>query len=162
MDNRNAPSAIPATVSAMTTRPRPEIPVRSADELTERWEQLLEPPVFGARSLWLAWLGPDGRMLPLVVPIDELRPVPDPTVLVNLAQLADGVARDELGAPAHVAMALCRPGRPTSTGDDEEWVAGLHAVLDEHLESTWSLHLAAGGYVTQLVAAPEALWRSMP
>ena len=54
-------------------------------------------------------------------------------------------------------MALCRPGHIVVTADDEEWAEGLHAVLDEAIESSWSLHLAAGGRVVPVVE-PSA-WR---
>jgi hypothetical protein len=43
-------------VTPVMTPPRADVPIRSADELTQRWAELLEPPIFGARSLWLSWL----------------------------------------------------------------------------------------------------------
>ena len=97
----------------MTTPPLAQVPVRSAAELTQRWADLLDPPVFAARSLWLLWLTGDGRSLPLVVPVDDLPAVPD---------------------------------RPT-----------LHTVLDDAIESRWSLHLAAGGRVVPVVE--PTTWR---
>jgi hypothetical protein len=54
-----------------------DVPIRSAADLTTRWTGLLNPPVFTARSLWLCWFGTDGRMLPAVVPVDDLPLVPD-------------------------------------------------------------------------------------
>ena len=54
------------------TPPLADVPIRSADALTDRWTMLLDPPVFGARSLWLSWLGADGRMLPVVIPVEDL------------------------------------------------------------------------------------------
>ena len=49
----------------MTTPPLAQVPVRSAAELTQRWADLLDPPVFAARSLWLSWLYEDGTALPV-------------------------------------------------------------------------------------------------
>ena len=143
----------------MTTLPRPEVPIRSAEELTRRFEQLLEPPVFGARSLWLTWMDPDGLMLPQVVPVDDVPLVPDRRLLDGLVQLHNGVAEDFFDGEGHLALALCRPGRPEPTGDDDEWAASLRAVLDGRIAGTWSLHLAAGGTVTPLVEAPASVWR---
>jgi hypothetical protein len=142
-----------------TTPPRADVPIRSADDLTDRWIELLEPPVFGARSLWLSWLGADGRMLPVVVPVDDVPPVPGRPLLTGLRQVHDSIVEQHLDGDAHLAMALCRPGRPEITADDDEWAEELRAVLDDdQIEGSWSLHLAAAGRVVPLVAAPEWVW----
>ncbi|RZU32521.1 hypothetical protein [Blastococcus saxobsidens] len=135
----------------MTISPLTALPVRSAAELTERWSAILEPPVFGARSLWLTWFGTDGRQLPLVVPVDDLRLVPDGKMLVGLRELHFSVLDDQLGGAGHLALALCRPGSPSVTEGDQQWAEALRAVLDE---ASWSLHLAAGGAVVPMVAGP--------
>ncbi len=103
----------------MTTPPLAQVPVRSAAELTRRWADLLDPPVFAARSLWLMWLTEDGRSLPLVVPVDELPARPDLLVLGRLADFHEAVT--EGVHVAHLAMALCRPGHPMTTAADEVW-----------------------------------------
>ena len=143
----------------MTTLPRPEVPVRSSAELTRRFEQLLDPPVFAARSLWLTWLGDGGLMLPMIFPVDDIPLVPDRRMLTGLARIHDDVVHEQLGGDGHLAMALCRPGQPDITGDDGEWAAALHAVLDGRIAGCWSLHVAAGGRVTPLAEAPESAWR---
>jgi len=132
----------------MTTPPLADVPIRTADDLTARWGALLEPPVFSARSLWLTWIDHDGLMLPVVVPVDDVPPVPDARMLVGLRGLHLGIAEDRLSDGGHLAMALCRPGRPTVTKYDDAWVDGLREALDElPTGHTWSLHLAAGGSV---------------
>ena len=73
-----------------TTPPLADVPVRSADDLARRWTALLNPPVFGTRSLWLCWFGTDGRMLPAVVPVDDLPPVPEPALMMGLRQEGPG------------------------------------------------------------------------
>src|SRR5688572_15448155 len=98
-----------------TTPPLPSVPVRSAEELTERWASLLDPPVFGARSLWLAWIGDDDLMLPVVVPIDDLPVLPDPALLMGLREVNDAITAEHLDGEGHLAMALCRPGDPVVT-----------------------------------------------
>jgi hypothetical protein len=142
----------------MTTPPLAQVPVRSAAELTRRWADLLDPPVFAARSLWLMWLTEDGRSLPLVVPVDELPARPDLLVLGRLADFHEAVT--EGVHVAHLAMALCRPGHPMTTAADEEWAEGLSDVLGTRLDGTWSLHLAAAGRVVPVVGTPE--WRLPP
>lgn len=142
-----------------TIPPRPDVPVRSADELTSRWLMLLDPPVFGARSLCLSWLGPDGRMLPIVIPVDDIPVVPEPAMLMNLRAVHDSVVDEQLDGDGHLAMALCRPGEPVLRGDDEVWVEALSAALDDgQIDGSWSLHLGAGGEVVPLVEAPTWRW----
>jgi hypothetical protein len=129
------------------------IPVRTPAELTQRWADLLEPPVFGARSLWLAWVGADGLMPPLVMPIDELPVAPDRPAVDGLVQL-HGAVVEQIGPGGHLALALCRPGIPRPTESDERWADMLRSTLTARLEETWSLHLAADGEVSPLVDPP--------
>jgi hypothetical protein len=129
------------------------VPVRTPAELTQRWADLLEPPVFGARSLWLAWVAADGLMPPVVVPVDELPVAADPTIVDGLVGL-HGVIGEQIGPGGHLAMALCRPGRPRPTDSDERWADLFRSALPPRLDEGWSLHLAAGGEVTPLVDPP--------
>ncbi len=141
----------------MTTPELASVPVRSSLALTRRWVSLLAPPVFGARSLWLTWLDTSGLMLPLVIPIDDVPPVPEPFALRGLLQMHETIA--EQRDVAHLAMALCRPGEAAATDDDEEWAEFLREGLDDQIEETSSLHLAAGGRVEPLIDAPLFFWR---
>jgi hypothetical protein len=148
-------------VSGMTTTPPlADVPIRSADDLTRRWTTLLDPPVFGMRSLWLCWLTTDGRMLPVVVPVDDLPLVPEPAMVMGLRQVHDSILEEQLGGDGHLALALCRPGDPEITEDDDEWAEALRSALDDgQIDGSWSLHLAAGGDVLPLVPVPEWRWR---
>ncbi|WP_448609498.1 hypothetical protein [Geodermatophilus sp. URMC 60] len=136
----------------MTTPPLAEVPVRSAAELTQRWADLLDPPVFATRSLWLMWLTADGRSLPVVVPIEDLPAAPDPLTLRGLVDVHETLT-EGLDVP-HLAMVLCRPGHAVITADDDEWAEGLWLLLDDVVEGGWSLHLAAGGRVVPVVGPP--------
>ena len=97
-----------------TTPPLADVPIRSADELTRRWTLLLAPPVFGARSLWLSWLGSDGRMLPVVIPIDDLPELPDAGLLMGLRQVHDGVTEAHLDARVTSRWRSAGPADPRS------------------------------------------------
>jgi hypothetical protein len=134
----------------MTKPPLADVPVRTAQELTRRWETLLDPPVFSARSLWLTWLD-DGLMLPVVIPVDDVPAAPDRPMLATLAQVCASIVESHVAGTAHVAFALCRPGRPKVTKDDERWATGLRDALGGVPSGTWSLHLAAGGDVVPMV-----------
>ncbi len=143
-----------------TTPPLADVPIRSADDLTRRWTALLNPPVFGARSLWLSWVGTDGRMLSVVVPVHDLPLAPDPALVMGLRQVHDSILEEQLGGDGHLAMALCRPGQAEISDDDDEWADALGSALDDgQIDGSWSLHLAAAGQVVPLVAAPEWCWR---
>lgn len=135
----------------MTTPQLAETPVRSDLELTRRWVALLAPPIFGARALWLTWIGDDGVQLPLLLPIDDVPRRADPTMLPDLAELHAMVLTEQLGGRGHLAMALCRPGGARPDDDDHAWAEALGALFDDLPGSTWSLHLAAGGQVQALV-----------
>jgi hypothetical protein len=141
-------------VIGMTKPPRADVPIRSASELTDRWAAVLEPPIFGAHSLWLMWLDDDGRMLPVVIPVEDMPRLPDHAVLAGLLSVHEGISAERLGGGGHFALALCRPGRPEITADDDSWVDALSEVLDDRIEGSWSLHLAAGGRVHPLIDLP--------
>jgi hypothetical protein len=153
VDNVHGGSAPAATVTGMTKPPLADVPVRTAEELTQRWEKLLDPPVFSARSLWLTWLD-DGLMQPVVLPVDDVPAVPDRLLLANIAQVSESIVESHCVGTAHLAMALCRPGRVRVTKDDEAWERGLAEALLT-TSGTWSLHLAAGGTVVPMVDLPE-------
>ncbi|MGY1834417.1 hypothetical protein ACI79P_04825 [Blastococcus sp. SYSU DS0510] len=139
----------------MTTSPLADARVRSAAELTDRWSTLLGPDGFGARSLWLTWFDADGRQLPVVVPVDDLPALPEPALLVGLREVHGSVVHDQLGGTGHLALALCRPGEPDVTAEDEAWAQELRSVLDDDLVAgTWSLHVAVAGRVLPLVEEP--------
>ena len=60
----------------------------------------------------------------------------------------EGISAEHLDGEGHLAMALCRPGRPEITEDDDGWAEALREVLDDgQIDGTWSLHLAAAGRV---------------
>jgi hypothetical protein len=153
VDNYRGGSVRAATVTGMTKPPLADVPVRTAEDLTQRWEQLLDPSVFSARSLWLTWLD-GGLMLPVVIPVDDVPAAPDRLLLANVARASESIAESYgLGTP-HVAIALCRPGRVKVTKDDEAWERGL-AEAFRTTKGTWSLHLAAGGTVVPMVDLPD-------
>lgn len=135
-----------------TTPPLASVPIRTAEDLTARWTALLDPPIFGARSLWLSWIDADGLMLPIIVPVDDIPLTADPGMLEGLRRVHIGVAQDQLPHGGALAMALCRPGGPRVTKSDEAWAESLREALDGvPVAPLWTLHLAAAGQVTEIV-----------
>jgi hypothetical protein len=80
--------------------------------------------------------------------------LPDHALLAGLLSVHEGISAERLGGGGHFALALCRPGRPEITADDDSWVDALSEVLDDRIEGSWSLHLAAGGHVQPLIDLP--------
>jgi hypothetical protein len=142
----------------MTTPALTDLPVRSPLALTRRWVSLLQPPMFGSRSLWLAWFDAEGRQSPVLVPVENLPETPDPSMFDGLRLLNETVVAAQLGDGSHLAMALCRPGEAVVSDSDDEWVDALGEVFDGLVGQTWSLHLAAGGRIEELVGPPESAW----
>ena len=143
----------------MTKPPLADVPIRSAAELTHRWATVLDPPIFGARSLWLSWIDADGLMLPIIVPVDDIPLTADRGMLEGLRRVHIGVAQDQLPRGGSLAMALCRPGVPQVTKGDEAWAESLREALDGvPVAPLWSLHLGAGGRVSELVPPPIRFW----
>ena len=136
----------------MTKPPLADVPIRTEEELTARWAHMLEPPVFGSRTLWLTWIDADGFMQPIVLPVEDFPEVPDEELCEGLRRVHVGVAQTHLSRGGCLAMALCRPGRPQVTEDDVAVAASLREAFDGVPVAPYpSLHLAAGGSVLPLV-----------
>jgi hypothetical protein len=142
------------TIPALAT-----IPVTDDGALTQRWADLLTPGPVGGRTLWLAWLRPDGTMLPVLIPIEGIPEQPRWDSLHGVADLhaqvagLDGVDPEEL----HLTTALARPGS-IGTGVDEadhEWRQVVEE-MGESLELGCSFHLFDGRSTVQLL--PRSYW----
>jgi hypothetical protein len=143
----------------MTTRPHPSTPVRDDAELTERWRALLQldgPP--SRRSLFLAWLRPDGTMVPLLIPVDDVPLEPDRAALANLIQVHATVAESEGMEPAelHLAMLLERRGPAGLSPDDHAWCSAIEAVVRDRDGIDCSVHVGNGR--TAVPVLPRRAW----
>ena len=143
----------------MTTLPAlATIPVTDDDRLTQRWAELLTPGPVGARTLWLAWLRPDGTMPPVLVPIEGMPERATGDGLRNLVELhaevagLEGVDPDDL----HLTMTLERPGPVNPDGDpfDDEWSEVVQDEVASWLEQGCSFHVFDGRSVVQLLPRP--------
>ncbi|CCH87960.1 protein of unknown function [Modestobacter italicus] len=136
----------------MTDILRSTVPIASAAELSLWWAEVLSGdhhPGATLAMLWLDSLGHRiGRCLRITGVADPDLRAAQAVLQVHRAVTADGV--DD----GHVAFALSRPGGADVTAADEEWADVLDALLVDRDEGTWSLHLAAGGWITPVVHPP--------
>lgn len=135
----------------MSLKPPDQTIVRSAPELTELWRDMMGPGGFARRSLWMIFLDEDGRLSPVVTPIDDLPLEPVALFVRNLAKIVAGVLDDP---PGTVAFLLSRPGERAMSDSDCRWARALHDTVAPHL-SPWPMHLAT--YETVRMFTPDDL-----
>lgn len=121
----------------MTLKPPDQTFVRTTAELTELWRDLMGPGGFGRRSLWMIFFDEDGRIAPVVSPIDDIPLEPD-EMIANLGRIVASVLTDP---PGTAAFLLSRPGERTMTPSDCRWAKALRHTLDPRL-APWPTHLA--------------------
>jgi hypothetical protein len=126
--------------------------VRTNTELMELWQAMMGPGGFAQRSVWHIFFEPDGRMNPLVVPIDDVPEEPDELLLRNLAYAVREAIRDT--DVACLAALLSRPGPAQMSAHDRRWAQELRAAFGPAL-CPWPIHLATRGRVQ--VFAPDDL-----
>jgi hypothetical protein len=129
------------------------LPITSAAELSIWWAEVLSDPGVPDRALSLLWLDSSGHRFGRGLSMTGVPPRPDSTVIGIVLQLRDTVVEDS-DDPAHLALALSRPGRSSITTTDQEWAAALEAALDTRGEATWSLHVATGRWITTVIDPP--------
>lgn len=143
----------------MSTRPHPTVPVASDSELTERWCALLQldgPPA--SCTLFLAWLRPDGTMVPLLMPVEEVPIEPDRAALANLSAAHAAVAESEDVDPGelHLALLLERHGPAGLSPDDHAWCSAIEAMLRDRAGLDCSMHIGNGR--TAVPVLPRRSW----
>ncbi|HEY9289950.1 MAG TPA: hypothetical protein VIP98_01605 [Microlunatus sp.] len=128
-------------------------PVRTGEELRQRWRSLMGGGGFGRDSLWAIWFDRDGRQLPAVMPIDDLPERLDPELLRNLAWVLNSVA--EQGA-CSVALLLSRPGSSMINDADRARANAILLSIGDLREraefdlALWPMHLATPSSVRTL------------
>jgi len=139
-----------------TTRPAPTLPVTDDGELAQRWADLLSLGPAAGRTLWLAWLRPDGTMVPTLVPIEQLPERVTQAIISGVLELHSVIAEAERCDPdeLHLTVTLERPGPvpddPTEL--DEDWADLLGEAVVPQLDQGCSFHVSDGRTVHQLIS----------
>jgi hypothetical protein len=133
---------------------RSDVPIGTATELSVWWAEVLSEDNNLGRTLSILWLDPSGHRLGRTLCLTGIPPRPDQSAIRALLNVHDAVTEGAANAEGHVAVALSRPGEASITADDDEWAEALQTALGDRLEGTWSLHLAAGGWITPVVDPP--------
>ncbi|WP_291522783.1 hypothetical protein [Branchiibius sp. NY16-3462-2] len=123
--------------------------VRTDADLLETWRNLMGPFGFSKRSLWLIFIEEDGRLSPVILPIDGIPGEPDKQLLRNLAMVVRETIRREL--PTSAAFLLSRPGAAAVQDTDRHWAEQLAAAVDQEL-APWPMYLATNDGVRLLAA----------
>jgi hypothetical protein len=99
-------------------------PVRSADDMADRWRALMGPLGFGQRLLWVGFVGADRRMHKVLsqVPVGRSphRSLVD-NLMVGLSVLLD----TDFEPGTSVALLLTRPGADPVSVEDRRWATVL-------------------------------------
>lgn len=142
----------------MPTTPRSSTPITSAAELSVWWAEVLSESGadVAGRQLCVMWLDPHGRMLARVLSLNGIGPLPHPTVLGAVLQIHAVFVEHAGAADYHLSFALSRPGGATILDEDRAWADALESALKDGPAGTWSLYVAAGGWLTPLVEPPTA------
>ena len=112
--------------------PRDLPPLLTDDDIQDRVETLIAPALRDG-TLWLLFLDGDQRQSPVLVPIEDLPPLPDDTV-DNLGGVLEGVLPDlatDMG-PGSVVFVRERLGPADVRAADRTWADALVAMCREH------------------------------
>jgi hypothetical protein len=123
-------------------RPLHEMPpVRSSDDLYQRWRALIGPLGFGQPRLWIAFLEPSAVMSAQLTQIEDIPGWADPRLCDALLEMCGHiVGRD--GTGGSVAFLLTRPGRNPMDDTDRSWARGLTSAARHHSVAMWPVHFA--------------------
>ena len=100
-------------------------PIRSQLDLHTHWRALLGPLGFGKRTLWLMFVGPDGRMDGALTQIDHVPERPSQRLLDQLLHTCGQILEQDL--PARTRVGFLRSRRGWGRVDEVEvgWGAGV-------------------------------------
>jgi hypothetical protein len=105
--------------------------IHSAADMHHRWRALMGRLGFDERVLWVGFVGPDARMLKILV--DLARPARADTELTDglMAELS-AVLDEEMAPGTTVALLLTGPGRGPVSLLNRQWAAALSASAVTH------------------------------
>jgi hypothetical protein len=140
----------------MPTTRRSAVAIASSSELSLWWAEVLSERDDPGCSVSMMWLDPSHHMLGRVLRLTGAPLRPTSGLARSLAHLHAQIVHISGRPPGHIALALSRPGAAEVGEDDHEWATALRAAFADLVEATWSLHLAAGTWITPLVDPPTS------
>jgi hypothetical protein len=127
---------------SMSVSQQPQNHIRDEFDLLALWTQVSPAVGLDQRTLCLVFLDEDERVLPTLVPMDDLPAWPDDELVSGLRHI---VRESTFGGPAaSVVMLLSRPGGDAITAQDRNWSTELGSFSD------WPLCLATHGGIQLL------------
>lgn len=102
-------------------------PVRTADDMAERWRALMGPLGFGQRLLWIGFVGADRCMHKVLSQVPVGRS-PDRLFVDNLMVGLSVLLDTDFEPGTSVALLLTRPGTDPITVEDRRWATVLAAA----------------------------------
>ena len=112
----------------MTTTPAASPPLLTDDDVRERVESLVGPALVD-RRLWLFLVDGDRRQTPVLMPIEDIPPRPDPTMVDGLVHVLGQVA-DALTTSAGPGSAVFVLERTGSGTGEVAWREALATVCE--------------------------------
>ena len=99
--------------------------------MQQRWRALMGCLDFGDRMLWVGFVGPDRRMIKMLIDLE--RPArPDPALTDGLMSELAAVLAEEMEPGTTVALLLTGPGHGTVSTRRRQWAAALTASAANH------------------------------
>ncbi len=106
-------------------------PIACAADMHQRWRALMGRLGFADRMLWVGFVGPDRRMIKMLIDLERTaRPDPGQTDGL-MAELASVLAQ-EMEPGTTVALLLTGPGRGPVSAARRQWVAALTSSAAKH------------------------------
>ena len=138
-------------------RPEDAPPIVTDHDLYLRWRSLMGELGFARRRFWLAFIDPDGMMIPHITQIDDVPARTDPGFCSELIHVLDHLNCGEVGGLSATIL-YSRPGRHPMSEDDRSWARALTEAASRAGVRLWPVHFANDAELT--VFAPDDLDRS--
>lgn len=123
------------------TRERLQAPIRSQQDLHDRWAILMGELGFSRRSLWFTFVDDEGRMIPRISEVADLPRRVDRETTSELVTMCRRLLEESSGV-ASVAFLFSRPGCTGMDADDRAWARALTAAARLQRVPIETVHLA--------------------
>lgn len=143
----------PRLVGMSLSHPTELPPVRTREDLTDRWRLVvadLDPSSADATDLWVQVFDADGRQQPPLVVVEDVPPHPDRTFVDNLAEMLSHLLDEETAGIGLVAFAFVRSAPADVHAADLEWSGELVAACGREGVRLLGVHLLAGDELARI------------